>query len=799
MNIQLISVLSVVFFFFAPVSLSAQTDFIDAQHKKAVELARTGETEKSLTLFKQLLSEKPDHQKLLSDYLLVLSWAEQCVEVIKIYEKSLKTPSAYVLNAAAKCYRNLKKFDQAILTYEAALIQTPDDREARLGLAYAFADAGVEKKALPLLESLIASDQTDLKPHFAKAYLYERQGLYLKAIREYEDILKKNPDHTQAWRLKIKNLSTLGAHQLALESALNRQRPVDHSLETRLRLNRAAQALRWGKHIDVLTLQKRLKETDLAMEILSNVLKKDPRNIRARGDRVIALFDRFKIIDGVSAYERLKKEGVPLAEAIELTAAAAYLSLNHPEEAIAIYRKILKKRPNDFKVRLNLFYGILILNQLEEAEGILRKLRVEEAAPTVKKQGVLEPNWRKVELESAAIWLWAHRDQLSHAEEGFRTLLDNAPMNSSLHSGLAHIYLWRGWPRKALREFEQILHYDPRYVGVRVGYATTLMEMRQYEKAHTEIAKLVKEAAFDRHVQQLQKEWQVHNQNELWVFSDYKREERGSRAWYAELSLNSRPFFSTLRMTADVIRQEASADNDQFNYSRLNAGVSYEGGQGLTFRQKISFDIESSGGIGAITNIAYQIDDYWLLDAKYDSFSLDVPLRASVIGVTAKSFELGLLYRVDERKEVHFGVNQIRLSDGNQRNRYSLRTRYKLIPGPTYTHFLQFNLTSSRNSLAGRVYFNPQDDLAYAIRTIHQWRHKNIRPGKEFRQTLSGTVGGYDQAGFSLGLTGQVQYSHEWDFAVGETLAYHVAYNRQIFDGKAEHSPAFNIRLIHHF
>ncbi len=796
---QFISALSVAFFFFAPLSLFAQTDFVSADHKKAVEWAREGKSKQSISLFKKLLSEKPDNQNLLSDYLLVLSWAEQCAEVTEIYVHHLKEPSFDALNASAKCYRNLKKFDRAILSYEASLLKSPENRESKLGLAYALADAGQGERTLEVLEQLIASNQTDLKPLFAKAYLYSGQKRYLKALHEYEAILKKNPAHAQAWRLKIKMLSSLGAHQIALETLLKQTHPADPALETHLRLNRAAEALRWGKHIDILTQQERLKEVDLALEILSEALKKDPENIRARSDQAIALFGRFAITKGIANYEQLKGEGLPLTVPLEIAAAEAYLSLNRPEETISLYRKILKKRPHDFKTRLNLFHSALRLNHFEEAEDILRELRAEESSPTVKKQGVLEPNWRKVELESAAIWMSAYRDQLADAERRFRTLLDQAPMNGSLRSGLAHIMLWKGWPRKALREFEQILHHDPRYVGVRVGYATTLMQVNQYKRAQLEVEKLVKQASFDPHVKQLQKEWQVHNQNELWVYSDYKREERGSRAWYAELSLNSRPFFSAYRMTADFVRQESNADTNQFSYSRFIAGLSYEGEQGLSLRQKISLDLESSGKAGSITRIAYQINDYWRFDTGYKSFSLDVPLRASVIGITAKSLDIGLLYRQDERRELHYGVSQIRLSDGNRRDRYSLRSRYKLTPGAAYTHFLEINVSSSRNSLSDRPYFNPRNDLAYAITTIHQWRRKDARPGKGFRQALSGTVGGYNQTGFSTALSGQLKYSHEWDFSVGESLAYHIVYNRQIFDGKAEYSPAFNIRVIHHF
>ncbi|MFQ5588555.1 MAG: tetratricopeptide repeat protein, partial [Nitrospiria bacterium] len=493
------------------------------------------------------------------------------------------------------------------------------------------------------------------------------------------------------------------------------------------------------------------------------------------------------------------KENIPLVDAVKMAAAEAYLTLKRPEEAVAIYQEILKRRPHDFQARLHLVHAVILQHKFVEAEGMIRVLKRQEASPTIRKQGILEPNWRKVEVEAAEIWLSAYRDQLAQAEKRFKLLLDQAPMNSSLHSGLAHLYLWRGWPRKALREFEQILHYDPRYVGVRVGYATTLMGMNRHEKARAELARLVEQAPFSPHVRQLQKELRVHDQNELWAYSNFRREERGSRAWYAETSLNSRPVFSRYRITADLIRQDSRADNDQFTYTRFNAGLSYAGEQGLTLRQKISFDLESTGHTGAITDALYQLNDYWRVDARYDSFSLNVPVRASVAGITAKALDLGVLYRPHERTETRLSLSQIRLSDGNRRNRYSLQTQYKLVPGAIYTHFLQFYLSRSRNSLDGRVYFNPRNDLSYALTTRHQWRRNDTRPGREFRHALSGTLGVYDQAGFSSGLTGELRYAHEWDFAVGETLAYHLAYNRRIFDGEADYVPTFNIRFIHHF
>ncbi|MFQ5902016.1 MAG: tetratricopeptide repeat protein, partial [Thermodesulfobacteriota bacterium] len=221
-----IIILNLSLFFLSPVYLFAQTDTLDEIYKEVVELSRKGNVEELIPVFEKMLIVQPSNKKVLMDYSVVLSWAGRCNKSIAIYENLQDEIPAYVLSAAAKCYRDLKQFDKAIEIYKEISQKRPKQSDALIGLAYSYADNLQYSEALETLKPLISSQPESLEPIFAKGYVYERMIEYFKAYQLYEDIIQRYPDNKRAWSAKINVLSSLGAYQPALEIALANQDKV---------------------------------------------------------------------------------------------------------------------------------------------------------------------------------------------------------------------------------------------------------------------------------------------------------------------------------------------------------------------------------------------------------------------------------------------------------------------------------------------------------------------------------------------------------------------------------------------
>ncbi|MFQ5455737.1 MAG: poly-beta-1,6 N-acetyl-D-glucosamine export porin PgaA [Nitrospirota bacterium] len=783
---------------FFPDLLIAQGNDITALHKKAVGLARKRSFQESIRLFKEILADKPDDKRILMDYLSVLAWAGKCRESIEIFEGIEKDIPEYVLREAAKCYRNLKQFSQAIEIYKKILEKDKGSFDAQIGLSYVYADNGQIKEAFLTLEPLIESRPDYLDALFARGYVYEREGEYIRAYQQYEDIIRIEPGNKHAWRAKINTMTAMGAHHVALDLTLDHKDKADMNLIARLRGNIAAEYIRWGKNIQPASPEERWKYTDKGLDILSDQLKKNPDDLRTKYDLMVAWLERSETEKVVEEFERFQSEGRDVPIWVKGTAADAYIHENKPYKGIKLYREMLNKRPKDYSTRLRLFYADTIINDFDEAEKIIKELLVEEKSPQVVKKGLTEINWRKVDVETAAAWLPGYQDRLSEAEKRFRELHEMAPFNGSIHSGLAHIYLWRGWPRKAIREFQWILGHDPEYVGVRIGYIHTLMDLGNYRDAESNLKILLDTYPDNLYVQRLNLRWKVHNQNQLKINSRYNREERGGRDWRADISLTSQPFLYDFRLYAAILKQQTVADSDQHTYSRLSTGLIYSGRYNLSITEKTSIDINTGDDFGSITSIVYSPDDYWQLQWAYNSFSTDIPLRARAVGVTGKSTDMGIVFIPNELNRFSMGVSRLRFSDGNNRSAYSMRYRYKLIPGSSYNNKIEFEGSRSSNSMKERVYFNPEHDISYSITDISEFILYNLY-NRGFKQRLYITIGSYNQKDFDPGITGEVRYEHEWKFSEGTNLIYSIAFNRRVFDGEPEQEPTFNIGFVNHF
>ena len=96
-----------------------------------------------------------------------------------------------------------------------------------------------------------------------------------------------------------------------------------------------------------------------------------------------------------------------------------------------------------------------------------------------------------------------------------------------IRSGLAQVYLWRGWHRKALREFNIVYSQEPDSYKTSIGRALALNDLVLKKEARELADSLYKEHPKDKHVQQLKRRFEVEDKNELTVDFLLNRDDEG--------------------------------------------------------------------------------------------------------------------------------------------------------------------------------------------------------------------------------------------------------------------------------
>jgi tetratricopeptide (TPR) repeat protein len=94
----------------------------ETEPARATALARAGRYDEALDLLRTLRASSPGDARLLHDETVVLGWAERDEAVLaNAAALDLGVAPAYVLAAAGKAARNLRRFDEAVRWYSLAL------------------------------------------------------------------------------------------------------------------------------------------------------------------------------------------------------------------------------------------------------------------------------------------------------------------------------------------------------------------------------------------------------------------------------------------------------------------------------------------------------------------------------------------------------------------------------------------------------------------------------------------------------------------------------------------------------
>lgn len=701
-----------------------------------------------------------------TDFILLLILKRDFKTAVTTFEASelaVDLLQDYLLGWIAWAYFKTGDTVTAKKYFNKILSDKPDYIRAKIGLAYCLAKDGQGERAIQILDSMLSTDPKNTEMMFARAYALEKTQRFWMAVREYDRIIGVTRENPVAERLRLRALSDLGASTHALARA-RKNFPHDSMFLEGIVADMLVDRIRW-------------KEYSEAIDMFHSGMED---NLRTRYDHLVALVENRDMNEAIAAYEKMLKEGTQPPYWLMEYIAEAYMYMHQPYKALELYDRVLEERQT-FRSRMGKFYALQEIREFDKARNVLNDL--DEDIPEVLRAGrKIKPNWQKLDTVLARGWSLIYEDRFQEAEDYFMDLYEKAPANTGIRTGLAHSYLWRGWPRKALREFKINSTLDPKNVKNNIGKILALNTLAFKKEARKEAQALTNNHEKDIFVKDLNRRLRLEELREILTDVAVEYDDEG----FEEVSVSTRisqPVSLRSKLFGFLFWQRSSDPSQSSYFRRSGLGIDHTFNNRWHLIQRFSLNYNDGDDFGSFTLFDFTPDDYWSLGLSYDSFTTDIPMRARVFDIEADRLNAALKYRESEKRGYAMSYSCMRFSDDNDRDEWMIGYEQGLYEKNNWKMKLFLDFYASANSRDDVPYFNPDND--FSISAAHLTEHTLMKRYEEaFIQRLYLSLGVYDQSGFSGRATGAVRYEHSIDFSDVHSLLYGSNLSMKAFDGE---------------
>ncbi len=683
-----------------------------------------------------------------------------------VQRKQMGSMSAHLLSWVAWSYFKTGEINRALQIYDRVLEKFPSYRMARIGRAYCMAASGRAQEALRDLDALLNQRPDDTETLFAKAYVYEQIGLFWEAVSQYDKILTHSPQNQVARKLRLLDLSDLGVSSHSLDETI-KLFPSNVQLYDRFLVDMAAERIRW-------------KEPEWARGVLHNLLEKGREGKRAGFDYIASLGELKCMGEVLKEYDKLASEGVAVPPYVLNVVAAAYLRLELPEEALQFYEESLTMNPHSFEARMGKFYALQDLRRWKEAWSTIRGIEAD--TPRFVTRGRKSfPYWPAMEVAIAKGWLLAYEDRLKEAEACFQGLHKKAPSNTTIRTGLAHVYLWRGWPRRALEEFKIIRTMDPTNIDALNGLSVTLDSLAKKKEGKDLNERLLLLDPRNKHVLETARSFDVEQMKVVATRASVTRESDDSGELWLEME-GSQPVSLYTRIHLNTLWSSGESKNQSKNLWRMGLGVEHIFNSTVQAYQQLSWDRTTGNHLGSLTKLNITPNDHVALNLSYDSCSPFTALRARAAGIRSRVGRAELTYRDSELRNEHLSYTWSSFSDGNTRQEWDMGLEQGLFSKNDWAVRVFADLYRMDNSEVDTPYYNPEEAWGTSATLMVQQTVMRMYNRAIVHRIFCG-LGWYKERDYSGGLTARIRYEQEQDFSDTNSLFWAVEVTRNMYDG----------------
>jgi biofilm PGA synthesis protein PgaA len=768
---------------------------------EAAYLARAGDYSAALSILSELRTEYPDDVALLHDEIVVLAWSGANEQALAAADELLvdSTP-AWVSVAVGKAARNVQQFDRAIAWYESATQNDPANLDARLGLAMALADAGRAADARAALKQTRPSVQDTTPVLLTSAYLFQREGMFIPAVNEYDRILAREPSQPEALRGKAYALQELLLPAEALELA--RANPGLMSDADQIRLEGDALALELRRAIQAPEQVYPYPAINLALAHIDERLAQEPPDSplarQLRFDRVVGRTEALRTLEAITDYEAMQAEGIEMPAYVHYAAARSYLARERPEEALDALLIAEQLAPQDLEIQIEKFYAYVSLTRYKDAIELADRL-VADLEPMNQEPNsrVAVPNETRTRARLIAGMGRAYGDQLEEAEQMLDQLLAEAPNNAAARYSLGNIYRYRGWQDRPIPEYQQVLTMDPALLPARTSYAQAEIERQEYPQANSELRAIRPLHPGNKSVMDLNESWLLYRSWQVIAdvrWGDSSGDTFGSDQHEVNLWLFTAPIKDNFRLYARTYDNFAEFIDGKDSRRRAAVGTEYRKGV-WTARADVNWNRTDGGDMGVAGRVDYRINNEWSAGGTLEFNSYVTQLRADRADIQSDIIEADIRYVRNELYSAGAAIGLQHYDDGNNQFVLAADSRLRFINGFKYKLDGLANISYRRNSDGDdTVYYAPEQNTEATLGVENIW-YQYRRYDRALSHRLAALAGVNNQKGFGSDTIWNLIYELTWNVNESVELVGGASRGKRYYDGDGEDQTFFNVRM----
>ncbi len=776
--------------FLASTSIAhAQIDSLVQQNYQAgIAAYRAGRAEQSYGLLRQAYLANPTDNHYRNDFIVAAVGAGHEDEALNLAQSLAPNQlPVYVLEALGRAARDQHQPDLAIKYYD-VILTTRDDVGARVGRDLALIDRGNAKDAQTSLLGLNQAYPTRVDVLEALGLADEALGQTIDALACAEAILKEQPTHVGALKLRYRMLVASGAPQLAIATTPKDLVGTEQQRST-LR-DQLAFDFRWARDepIDDVRRAKNLDAVIERMKVAIAAESSDPAHqVGLRSDLVEALSERGRNQEAIDEYEKLRSEGAVIEPYVVGAAASAYVGLHRPEQAASLFETLKDRDAASYGARASYFYALLESGQYDAAVAWADHMAATEPAYSYANFPALRTandNYTKALVLSGLAQTFT--DRMAAGQARLEKLQDEAPANQDVRLALAVTYELRGWPREAAAESRSVLEDDPDATSPLSQLFADQLDSADWRGANATLSQMhASLPSDDAELARADRNWETHQMPEVTV-DGRLGQSHGGRSGVIDSEIDEYLYSSPIDWDyrAYVHLNQAEGDPIQGDTYRhaVGAGLEYHTQDWLATAEAIEIDNSSPHPEFSLYSTP---DDHWKFGGSYGSHTLDLPIAALVVGVHANKLEFDANYRVSESRDFGAEVSGENFSDSNDRRELDGFWRERWITGPIYKFDTRVDLGTSANTLNDTNYFNPRRDYSGVVTAQNQWLQYR-RYDTSLTHELDFGVGPYWERNYGDGLIAVVRYQLVYEVNDRLTLKAGISRGLHPYDGVSE-------------
>ncbi|AUT33872.1 poly-beta-1,6 N-acetyl-D-glucosamine export porin PgaA [Acinetobacter pittii] len=778
---------------------------VDELREQAIHTYKTGQTQQAILKLDQLLNKYPHDQKLLADYLVVMSSEKKDLLTFSQHLANINyvTFPEYGQLPLIRNLRDFKHFKDAIEWSNKFNIHKTSDGQILLAVLYAEAQDPVNAK---VHLTSIKNKNLTAEQFVQIAYAYRLINSPVDALSVIEQAYQQQPNSFAVLQEYSYDLAAVGsykkAQQLLLASDKNAQtEALQHWLKVSEFSQRVNNAITRYKYLnrEGMSDSEGFAELDAVLkqgeQIQPLIQPSDSNYLRFHYDYLYALDFRGRSRTVLDEFTKLNVPLEKLPAYVRHAIADSYLAERQPQQAELAFKTLLtEKNYSDMTVYTGLYYSYIEQEKYKQAEQLLND--VDRLIPTYKysqAKGVDKSSHpdRDDYIALQGMHL-AYANHLDKSEKHFQKQVDLAPANQGLINNLARVERWRDKPLQAKQTIDRLNGLTPVAKDTRINQMQNAQALGNIPEWRKSTESLLQYYPEDSGVVKSRKELDDRDRATIshsttWGQSKAEKSDsvsgqNGLKDREIETRINSPWIKDNYRLFAwhqDRYGEYRFGDVHDQRY-----GVGAEWQENRKALSAILSQSTDGGQAGVRLDWSQWLNDHWQYQLQYDS-QANIPLQAIDAGEDGQAYRAALTWQKDESRQIGASYGLTDISDGNKQQEFSTFWRERLFDAPHHITYGTVRGFYGSNSQDETAYFSPSNHYSAELNLSHDWVTWREYE-RSFKQHFEAGVGLYKQADYSARPTYSLQYQHQWQLSRTWQLNYGVGWQYHPYDGHDE-------------